>query len=88
MERLNGTVRERLKVMRGFDGADTGQKILDGERFYYNNIRPHMGLGMLTPGQVAGVPFVPVDDDPWLTFLNVSVDEIMRKRRGPAVIYL
>lgn len=43
MERLNGTVRERNKVQRGLKKKET--PIVEGQRIYYNFIRPHESLG-------------------------------------------
>ena len=43
IERFHGTVRERNKVMRAIKKTDTA--IIDGQRIYYNYIRPHMALG-------------------------------------------
>lgn len=53
VERLNGTVRERNKVMRGLDEEKTAQTIIDGFRIYYNFIRPHMALNGKTPAEIA-----------------------------------
>ncbi len=55
IERLNGTIREREKVMRGMDTDESAQKLLDGNRLFYNFIRPHMGLNGLTPAEKAGL---------------------------------
>jgi transposase-like protein len=55
IERLHGTVRERTKVMRGLDSEDSAQTIIDGNRIYYNFIRPHMALNGLTPAEVANI---------------------------------
>jgi len=53
MERWNGTLKDRLKPMRGMDRNTNFQLILDGFVFYYNYLRPHMGIGDKTPAQVA-----------------------------------
>lgn len=75
IERLNGTVRERLKVMRGFDSMETAQTILDGDRFYYNYIREHQGLNGMTPAQVANIDPVTFEDNPWLGYLLEAIRE-------------
>jgi transposase-like protein len=41
VERLHGTIRQRNKVMRGLDDAETAQTMMDGMRIYYNCMRPH-----------------------------------------------
>jgi len=53
MERYHGTFKERNKVMRGLKATDTAT--LDGQRVYYNHIRPHQGLNGKTPAQAAGL---------------------------------
>jgi transposase-like protein len=55
VERLNGTVRERVKVIRGLDNDESAQKTVDGYRLYYNFIRPHQSLNGQTPAQKAGI---------------------------------
>jgi len=55
VERLNGTVRQRNKVMRGLDHEDSAQTMLDGMRIYYNFIRPHMALNGKTPAEKAKI---------------------------------
>ena len=39
--------------MRNLKNTDTA--ILDGQRVYYNHIRPHQGLNGKTPAQAAGL---------------------------------
>ena len=55
VERLNNTVRERTKVMRGMQNNDTASILMDGFRNYYNFLRPHMGIDNKTPANMAGV---------------------------------
>jgi len=52
MERLNGEVRDREKVMRGLKKVDT--PILKGYQIYHNYLRPHEGLNLKTPAEVCG----------------------------------
>lgn len=55
VERLHGTEKERIKVMRGFD-TDTGcASLAEGFRAHYNLVRDHATLGT-TPGVAAGLP--------------------------------
>ncbi|NIN53061.1 MAG: transposase, partial [Nitrososphaeria archaeon] len=41
VERLQGTIRERDKVLRGLKEVEDESKVIDGFRIYYNFIRPH-----------------------------------------------
>jgi transposase-like protein len=53
MERLNGEIRDREKVMRGLKKIDT--PILKGYEIYHNFVRPHSALGGKTPSEKAGI---------------------------------
>ena len=69
IERLNGTVRERVKVQRGWKTFKT--PIAEGQRIHYNFVKPHMALEGQTPAQVAGVG---VDSkNKWLALLRSSM---------------
>ena len=52
-ERLNGEIRDREKVLRGLKKKDS--PIIGGYRAYRNFIRPHEGIGGLTPAEMAGI---------------------------------
>jgi len=54
VERLNNTLRERTKIMRGLKGMRSAQRFAESYRFYYNFIRPHEGLDGRTPAEAAG----------------------------------
>jgi hypothetical protein len=53
MERMNGEVRDREKVMRGLKKPDT--PILKGYQLYHNYFREHEGLNGQTPAEAAGI---------------------------------
>lgn len=57
MERLNGTIRDREKTMRGVAtgrGTVSETAVFEGLRVHYNHARRHKALGM-TPGEAAGI---------------------------------
>jgi putative transposase len=55
IERFHGTLKERIKVLRGFKTWDTAELILSGFLIHYNFFRPHMTLKNKTPAEVAGI---------------------------------
>jgi putative transposase len=55
VERLHGSEKERIKVMRGFDNKTGTSNLMEGFRAHYNLVRDHQALGM-TPGEAAGIP--------------------------------
>jgi len=69
LERLNGSFREREKVMRGIKVDDT--PIIPMNQIYYNFIRPHMGLDGITPAEMAGVGIE--GDNKWTKLIMESV---------------
>jgi transposase-like protein len=54
VERLNGTTRDREKVMRGMHSKESAQKIIEAMRIHYNYCREHSQLGK-TPAEYAGI---------------------------------
>jgi hypothetical protein len=53
MERLNGEIRDREKVMRGLKKPET--PIIPGYQIYHNYIRPHEALEGKTPAEACGI---------------------------------
>jgi len=53
MERLNGEIRDREKVMRGLKKPDT--PIISGYQIYHNYVRPHEALNGRTPAEACGI---------------------------------
>jgi transposase-like protein len=54
VERLNGTMRDREKIMRGMQTKETAQKIIEAMRIHYNYVREHSSLGK-TPAESCGI---------------------------------
>ncbi|HEX9896427.1 MAG TPA: integrase core domain-containing protein [Dehalococcoidales bacterium] len=54
-----GTIKDRTKVIRGFETFETALIILDGFLIHYNFFKPHLSLKGKTPAEVAGlkIPF-------------------------------
>jgi putative transposase len=66
MERFNGELRDREKVMRSLKTSDT--PILKGMQIYHNFIRPHEGLNGKTPAEAAGIKIEGANK--WLTVIQ------------------
>ena len=73
IERLNGTVRDRIKPMRGFGNCDSAEIMTNAFRNYYNFIKPHNSLGGLTPAQMAGIG-VEDSNNKWEELLKRSLN--------------
>jgi putative transposase len=66
MERLNGEVRDREKVMRGLKNIDT--TVFPGYQIYHNFVRPHEGIANLTPAEKCGVKIE--GGNKWITLIE------------------
>src|SRR6476660_4797800 len=66
MERLNGEVRDREKVMRSLKITTT--PILPGYQLFHNYIRPHMALKGKTPAEVCGIKIE--GENKWKTIIE------------------
>jgi hypothetical protein len=72
MERMNGEVRDREKVMRGLKKTDT--PILKGYQLFHNYIRGHEGLEGKTPAEACGIKIE--GENKWMTLIqNASRDK-------------
>ena len=69
IERMNGTLRERVKVQRGWKTVKT--PLAEGMRIQYNFVKPHQGLDGKTPAQVAGVGIEAKNK--WLAMLTEAI---------------
>lgn len=66
MERLNGEIRDREKVVRGLKTKDTC--VLSGYQLFHNYIREHEGLNGKTPSEVCGITVE--GKNKWLTIIQ------------------
>jgi transposase-like protein len=66
MERINGEIRDREKVMRSLKKKDT--PILQGMQIFHNYIRPHEGLDGKTPAEACGIEIK--GDNKWITLIQ------------------
>ncbi len=70
IERLNGTLRERVKVQRGWKSMET--PIAEGARIHYNFVKPHQALEGMTPAQRAGID--ETSRNKWLSLLESALE--------------
>ena len=76
MERMNGEIRDRERVMRTLEKPDT--PILTGMQIYHNYVKPHDGLKGKTPAEAAGIEVR--GENKWLTLIqNASKTECPSK---------
>lgn len=71
IERLNGTKREREKVMRGLKTEETS--IIPMQDIYYNFVRPHQSLDGRTPAQATGIGIE--EQNKWLGLIKKSLEQ-------------
>lgn len=71
MERFNGELRDREKVMRSLKTEDS--PVLKGLQIHHNFVRPHMGLKGQTPADRAGIRVE--GENKWLTLIQNAVKD-------------
>jgi hypothetical protein len=77
VERWHGTLKDRLKPMRGMDKSEIYQLILQGFIFNYNYLRPHDSLNGKTPAEVAKIDF------PYKRWLDIIQSQIPKPPPKP-----
>lgn len=83
IERLNGTCRDRIKPMRGFQNDNTAEIMTSAFRNYYNFIKPHNSLNGRTPAQVCGIG-VETSQNKWSELLKRSFEH-QPQRNGESI---
>jgi hypothetical protein len=66
MERFNGEIRDREKIMRGLKTKET--PILTGYQIFHNYISSHEGLDGKTPAEACGIQVE--GKNKWLTLIQ------------------
>jgi len=69
VERLNSTVRERDKVLRGLKGRENTRRFFESYKTYYNFVRPHQALEGRTPAEQAGIE-LPKAQNRWMGLIE------------------
>ncbi len=77
MERMNGEIRDREKVMRGLKKDDT--PIIEGYRIYHNFIRGHQALDGKTPADLASITIE--GQNKWETIIQ-NASNLTKVNRG------
>ncbi len=72
MERMNGEIRDREKVIRGLKKADS--PLLTGYQIFHNYIRPHQALRGKTPAEACGITVE--GDNKWITLIQNARNRI------------
>jgi transposase-like protein len=75
IERFQGTLKDRTKVLRGLKKPETARKFIEGWLIHYNYFRPHISLKGKTPAEKAGIRLSAND---WL--------DVVREPRDTATI--
>ena len=75
MERLNGEIRDREKVMRGLKKPEP--PIIPGYQIYHNYLRPHEALDGKTPAEACGIEVQ--GENKWITLIQRSSEEKGKK---------
>jgi len=71
MERLNGEIRDRERVMRSLKTEDS--PILNGMQIFHNYVPPHEGLDGHTPSEMAGIEVQ--GENRWMTLIQNSASQ-------------
>ena len=78
MERMNGEIRDRERVMRTLEKSDS--PILEGYEIFHNYIRPHQALNGKTPSEAAGISVK--GENKWITLIqNASMQNAKPAKR-------
>jgi transposase-like protein len=81
VERLHGTLKDRLKPVRGLKDEETVRTLLEGWVVHYNYVRKHQTLKM-TPAQASGLNVEP----DWNVLVKEATKEEALKREEKRIV--
>ena len=76
VERLHGTLKDRIKPMRGLKGMETVRTLLEGWVVHYNYVRSHQTLKGKTPAQASGIEM----KNDWHTLVKQATQNRVRNQ--------
>ena len=77
LERVNSTIRQRTKVLRGINDLENAQTLLEGWQLYYKFFREHEGIHDQTPARAARI------DSPFKEWADVVRAKAKAEKRQP-----
>jgi transposase-like protein len=77
VERLHGTLKDRLKPTRGLKGEETVRTLLEGWVVHYNYVRKHQTIKM-TPAQACGID----GKDDWYSLVKDATKSMAKKEES------
>lgn len=77
VERLHGTLKDRIKPMRGLNEEETVRTLLEGWVVHYNYVRKHQSLNGKTPAEICGVE----GKDDWHTLVKDATKNLVEMER-------
>ncbi len=72
IERLNGSIRDRIKTMRGLQDLESADLMFSAHRNYYNFIRVHQTIGK-TPAEASNINIGVNSGNRWMKLLELSL---------------
>jgi len=81
VERLHGTLKDRLKPTRGLKGEETVRTLLEGWVVHYNYVRKHQTL-KTTPAQASGINMKP----DWNVLVKEATKEEALKKEEKRIV--
>jgi len=82
VERLHGTLKDRLKPTRGLKGEETVRTLLEGWVVHYNYVRKHQTIKM-TPAQASGIN---MKNDWHLLVKEATKSEALKEKQIPQIV--